>query len=180
MQDIAVLYPEMIDIRCFSHTTDHVGEHFKTPHLHEFGMYWVNLFSHSPKTQLLWREQTSRAMPSYSPNRWWSRWEIFYQVMALFGDVEPFLYGNESIAPATKASFFTDNDKKSKMHLRLFIIVSKKAKKFYFCCWCNAFIAKELELAIVIDYGENFVKATYDLEGDGPLILHCFEIIDIL
>ena len=35
-----------------------------------------------------------------------------------------------------------------------------------------------MELAIVIDYGQNFVKATYDLEEDGPLILHCFEIID--
>ena len=50
MKTVAVLYPEMIDIGCFSHTIDHVGEHFKTPHLHEFGMYWVNLFSHSPKT----------------------------------------------------------------------------------------------------------------------------------
>ena len=48
---------------------------------------------------------------------------------------------------------FTDNEKKSKL---------------------------KMELAIVIDYGENFVKATYDLEGDGPLILHCFEIIDTL
>ena len=63
MRTIAVLYPEMIDIGCFSHTIDHVGEHFKTPHLHEFGLYWVSLFSHSPKTRLLWREQTSRAMP---------------------------------------------------------------------------------------------------------------------
>ena len=31
-----------------------------------------------------------------------------------------------------------------------------------------------------LDYGENLVKATYDLEGDGPLIFHCFEIIDTL
>ena len=37
-----------------------------------------------------------------------------------------------------------------------------------------------MELAVVIDYGENFVKATYDLEGDGPLIFRCFEIIDTL
>ena len=146
----------MIDIGCFSHTIDHVGEHFKTPYLHEFGMYWVNLFSHSLKTRLLWREQTSKAMPSYSPTRWWSRWEMFYQIMVQFGDVEPFLHCNEDIAPATKSkllSFFTDNKKKSKL---------------------------KMELAIVIDYGQNFLKATYDLEGDGPLILRCFEIIDTL
>ena len=163
MRTVAVLYPEMIDIGCFSHRIDRVGEHFKTPHLHEFGMYWVNLFSHSPKTRLRWREQTSRAMPSYSPTRWWSRWEIFYRIMVQFGDVEPFLHCNEpflhcneDIAPATKAkllSFFTDNEKKSKL---------------------------KMELAIIVDYGEIFVKAAYNLDGDGPLIWHCFEVIDSL
>ena len=37
-----------------------------------------------------------------------------------------------------------------------------------------------MELAIVIDYGQNFVKETYDLEEDKPLIFHYFEIIDTL
>ena len=113
---------------------------------------FINL-DYSPKIRLLWREQTSRAMPSYSPTRWWSRWELFNQIMVQFGDVEPLLCRNEDIAPATKAkllSFFTDNERKSKL---------------------------KMELAVVIDYGENFVKATYDLEGDGPLI---FRIIDTL
>ena len=38
--------------------------------------------------------------------------------------------------------------------------------------------AKELliELAVSIDAGEVFVKATYDLEG-GPLVLECYEKI---
>ena len=30
---------------------------------------------------------------------------------------------------------------------------------------------------MVIDCGEPFVKATYTLEGDGPLVLECYEII---
>ena len=33
----------------------------------------------------------------------------------------------------------------------------------------------KLELAITIDVGEHFVKATYSLEGDGPLVLSCYE-----
>ena len=33
----------------------------------------------------------------------------------------------------------------------------------------------KLELAITIDFGEHFVKATYFLEGDGPLVLSCYE-----
>ena len=55
MRTIAVLYPEMIDIGCFSHTIDHVGEHFKTPHLHEFGLYWVSLFSHNENSIIVER-----------------------------------------------------------------------------------------------------------------------------
>ena len=38
----------------------------------------------------------------------------------------------------------------------------------------------QVELAAVIDYGEEFVKTTYKLEGDGPLIFTCYEIIDAL
>ncbi len=34
-----------------------------------------------------------------------------------------------------------------------------------------------VELAVVIDIGEHFVKATYSLEGDGPLVFSCFEIL---
>ena len=35
----------------------------------------------------------------------------------------------------------------------------------------------KVELAAVIDAGEQFVKATYLLERDGPLALKCYEIV---
>ena len=34
-----------------------------------------------------------------------------------------------------------------------------------------------MELAVVIDAGVHFVNATYDLEGDGPLIFSCYEYL---
>ena len=37
--------------------------------------------------------------------------------------------------------------------------------------WINV----QLELAAVVDIGEQFVKATYYLEGDGPLVFSCYE-----
>lgn len=40
-------------------------------------------------------------------------------------------------------------------------------------------LARKRKVAIV-DFGEPFVKATYRLEGNGPLALDCFEIIDSL
>ena len=35
----------------------------------------------------------------------------------------------------------------------------------------------KIELAAVVDWGELFVKATYNLEGDGPLVFTCYEAI---
>lgn len=73
VRTVAVVYPKALDIGCFSHTIDRVGEHFKTPILSEFSTSWIMLFSHSPKAKLLWKEQTGRAVASYSATRWWSR-----------------------------------------------------------------------------------------------------------
>ena len=38
----------------------------------------------------------------------------------------------------------------------------------------------EVELAAVIDWGRPFVTATYSLEGDGPLVLECYEKIETI
>ena len=95
-------------------------------------------------------------MPSYSPTRWWSRWELYKQAMAQFGDLEQFLKRNDDVAPATRTkllSFFSEPSKKANL---------------------------QIELAATMDYGEPFVKATYTLEGDGPLALECHEIIECL
>ena len=35
----------------------------------------------------------------------------------------------------------------------------------------------QIELALVVDYGRAFVTATYKLEGGGPLVFSCFEVI---
>ena len=35
-------------------------------------------------------------------------------------------------------------------------------------------------MAATIDLGEHFVKACYALEGDGPLVLSCFERINVI
>lgn len=58
-----IIYPDIImDVRCFSHTLDLVGEKFKTPLLASFCSYWISLFSHSPKTKLLWKNQTGKSV----------------------------------------------------------------------------------------------------------------------
>ena len=73
MHTLKIVYPLVVDIGCFSHTIDHVGSRFKTPTLSEFITAWVTLFSHSPKTRLVWKSKTQRSMSSYTATRWWSK-----------------------------------------------------------------------------------------------------------
>ena len=156
VRTLNVLYPKMMDVKCFSHTLDRVGEHFEIPVLREFVSTLISLFSHSPKARLYWKEETGVSMRMYSATRWWSKWEVMRQLMVQFGDVEPFLIKYPDISPATNAklgAFF--NDRMRKVHLYL-------------------------ELACIIDWGEHFVKVTYILEGDGPLSLRCYEVIDMI
>ena len=72
------------------------------------------------------------------------------QVMDLWGDVPKFL-SNPDIAPKFKE--------------KLQFLLQTKGKELL------------IELAVSIDAGEVFVKATYDLEADGPLALECYEKI---
>ena len=64
MQTLKVLYPSIVDIGCYSHTNDYVGDNFQTPTLSDFTTSWLTLFSHSPKTRLLWKSQSDRSMSS--------------------------------------------------------------------------------------------------------------------
>ena len=101
---VSLLYPRLLDAGRFSHTIGYVGGHFHTLTLSEFGMAWVSLFAHSPKTRMLWREQTGRSMSSYNA----TRWEVYKQLLVQFGDLESFLQRNEDIAPASLVPRLTD------------------------------------------------------------------------
>ena len=75
------------------------------------------------------------------------------QLMVHFGDLERFLTYNNMFSPATKA--------------KLLSILTDPSK-------CASL---QMELAAVVDAGVSLVRATYNLEGDGPLVLECYEIM---
>lgn len=129
MQVLKVVYPTTVDVGCFSHTIDHVGEKFDCPTLAQFITLWISLFSHSPKCKMLWRSRTGQSMASYSATRWWSKWEVIKQVMLSFGDVEPFLRENDDVGPALRPKL-----------LALFDVPQTKSKL-------------QMEMAATIDWG---------------------------
>lgn len=73
-----------------------------------------------------------------------------------FGYLLPFLDAAEDIAPKTMD------------HLR--VIVDSE----------DQLCRLKLELAALIDCGKHFVTATYDLEGDGALVLGCYQRMQIV
>ena len=81
MRTVKVIYPNILDVGCFPHTLDIVGEKFNTPTLNTFSSHWISLFSRSPKSKALWKEQTGRAKGTLSKTRWWSRWVLLQLVM---------------------------------------------------------------------------------------------------
>ena len=90
-------------------------------------------------------------MRTSSDTRWWSKWEVMDQLLVMFGDVKGFLENNDDIGPATRS--------------KLLAIFNDQAKA----------ACLQIELAAIIDAGTLLVKATYNLEGDGPLVLMCYE-----
>ena len=155
MRTVSILYDKMMSIGCFSHTLDHVGEKMKVPVLEELTKSWISMFAHSPKTRVLWRSLTGLAPPSFSVTRWWSRFEVMHQLFKSFGDLIPFLQNPELTSTAcTKMLAILNNP--------------PQLRKL------------QMELAIMVDAMEPFVKATYILEGDGALALTTYGQIDAL
>ena len=154
MRTLSIVFPNVLDIGCFSHTLDHVGENFKTPILDQFIKVWINMFSRSPKTKLLWRTKTGLPAPTYSPTRWWSKWEVIKHLHDAFGDIPSFVEDEDLPPSRLKLQEILDDPPSNRM--------------------------LQVELAITVDAGEPFVKATYRLEGDGPLVLSAYEEIAAL
>lgn len=154
LRTLKVVYSNIVNVGCISHTIDHVGGKFETPVLDEFISAWISLFAHSYKTKALWKEQTRRAM---SATRWWSQWEVIQQVLEQFGDIDPVMMREDIGSPATLCkcrAILSDS--------------GNHGKKVYF----------HLELASVVDYGKYFVSGTYTLEGDGALVFSCYQVIE--
>ena len=155
MRTVSVVYNKLLDVGCFSHTLDRVGERMKTPILDEFTKAWISLFSHSPKSRLAWRTQTGLSTPTYSATRWWSKFEVIHQLHNSFGDVPVFLHGNDLPSATTGKLLKILEDEPTCRKLKM-------------------------ELAIMVDAMELFVKATYLLEGDGPLALVVYQQLSLL
>ena len=151
LRTLRIVFSNILDVVCCSHTLDRVREKFITPILDVFVRGWISLFSRSPKTGLAWKTKTGLSVPTYSTTQWWSKWKVMKNMHDAFG-----LFLQDASLPPTR--------------LKLLEILNDLAK-------CRKL---QIELAITIDADEPLVKSTYRLEGDGPLVFAAFEEITAL
>ena len=97
IRHLKILYPNLVDICCFSHTLDHVGKKMATctPHLEKFMKSLVSLFAHSTHSRIAFKAITGKFLKSYSETRWLSKYEMTVQVHDLFGDIPAFVNGSQ-------------------------------------------------------------------------------------
>ncbi|KAK3721851.1 hypothetical protein QZH41_002279 [Actinostola sp. cb2023] len=155
LRQIGFYFPNMFNVKCFSHTIDNAGKHFEFSVLDTFSRYWSTMFALSPAARLAWKTKTGTSMKLKSDTRWWSLFEVLDLVSKYYGDVEPFLREND-LSPMCRAKL-------------LEIFDDPEATRDL-----------EMELAAMIDAGRHFVCATYYLEGDGPLVFSCYERLSTL
>ena len=152
IRHLKILYPNLVDIGCFSHTLDHVGEKMATPNLEKFMKSWVSLFAHSARSRNAFKATTGQFPKSYSETRWWSKYETMVQVHDLFGDIPAFVNGGQIPKVTTR---------------KLQDILNEQQK----------LALLKVELAITVDAMKPFVQSTYQLGGDGSLCLQAYQMV---
>ena len=59
---IKIVFRNLLDIDCYSHTSDLARNKFELPTVEKFIKPWISLFSRSPKARFEWNSTTGRAM----------------------------------------------------------------------------------------------------------------------
>jgi len=151
--DMKTYWKYTAGIGCVSHTLNNVGNKFKAPLAKRFMKHWRKLLK-SNKAKLLFQEQCPDiTLKSFSKTRWWSWWEVLYQVVILFGDVWKFIWRNDlDVCP------------KSIQKLRQLLGPVNLPRLL-------------IEWSVIAEVGRPLVTATYNLEGDGPIVLSIFCMI---
>ena len=95
-------------------------------------------------------------MARYSATHWCNRWKVMEQLFVQFGDAEKFFKNENLGSPHIQSklwAIFTDTQKR-------------------------AFV--EIELTAIIDWGKLCVTTTYSLEGNDPLIVSGYDIMETI
>jgi len=160
------------NLKCLAHFLNLVGERMSSNLARSFLAQWKSMMGHSVKARNLFREVTGQSFISSSATRWWSEWEQVDQICALYPKILDFLKHED--APDSCKTIVSCSSFRSSV----FPLVH------HFSLWfqrdCAVLPKTQVQLACLHDYGERFVKTCTKLEGDGPVVLEVFELMEAL
>jgi hypothetical protein len=152
---IKPLLPALFDFMCYSHMLHGTGTRFHIAALDDFLTPLLSIQSMAV-VKSMYHETTRATLKGYSPIRWWSRWEVMNCLGAAFG--KPL---DGFIAALQTSGIAEDSTRKMQA------VLGDAARR-------DAF---EVELALVKDL-EVFMTTTYNIEGDGLVILLVYDMIE--
>jgi len=179
-QALQPFVPNAIDSECFPHTCSHVGEQMNHKSLSTFVQGLSYIWTTSNKGRSKWEDRIGATPPTSSDSRWWSWWECMSYMMQRWGEVEPYLReleGNNFCAESVTKCFqllngYTEHHR-GKPDATPPVPPSKTVHR-------SMRHSIMLELAAVVDWGEQFRKVTALLESDGHVIMDAYDLIQKL
>jgi hypothetical protein len=166
-----------VDMECLPHTLSHVGEHMKHASLTEFHQAISYIWNMSSKARVLWEERMGHKPPRHAANRWWSWWQMMSYVMERFGEIDGYLrdlrgneFCKESVAKLERLLNGWTEERRGDATARPPVPPSRKQH-------APMRHSIMLELAAVVDWGQQFVEVTALLESDGLVVVDVFNML---
>jgi hypothetical protein len=77
---------------CLSHSTNNGGDEASFVILHQFWTLIQKCFSQSDNAKIIWEKHTKQPWKTYSTTRWFSKYEVFEFLSALFSSLEAVIF----------------------------------------------------------------------------------------
>ena len=151
INNLTQVFSTLIEIACFSHTLDQIWQNVRISNVLEIVNTWVSPFSHLFEAcEALWK-QTGLKVKLPSKIRRWSRWEVIKQRIDRFPEAHGLVVAQRELSPPLLAR-------------------CRECQTLHE--WDGMSRWSWLQLWTRV---RNFVKLSYNLEGDGPLSLVAYQ-----
>jgi hypothetical protein len=177
IEAMKIFWVNSIDMECLPHTFSHVGEHMTHASLTEFHQCLSYMWSTSSKAKVLWEERLGQRPLTSCTTRWWSWWQMMNYVMQRWGDIDGYLRD------------LRDNDFCKETVKKLERLLNGWTEEKRGDTTANPPVPAQriehkpmrhsimLELAAVVDWGQQFVEVTSLLESDGLVVVDVFDML---
>jgi len=164
-------------IGCLAHTAHNLGDKMSYSSLSQLEQGLSYMWTMSRKAKSAWQQRTGWYPPTASANRWWSKWEVQRYICENWGDLLSYL-------DSLKAQDFCEATVKKLLQLLngwKEIIAAKPAANGKPAVPAREVVHKGMahsvmvELAAVVGYGQRWVDATKEWEGDSLVALFAYD-----